>query len=78
MRNDNNCLCQDTLVASLWFGALNAEGLIRERRGTAIMAYAFLASLVAIAATVSFHATGSAVTALYDVIATTVVASMPQ
>lgn len=46
-------------------------------RGTAIMAYAFLSGLIAVAAAVSFQATGDSVGALYDMIATVFVASMP-
>ena len=51
--------------------------LSKDRSGTAIMAYAFFASLLAVAATTAFTATGNAVGSLYDSIAVFFVASMP-
>ena len=69
--------CPGTMIAGLRLGADVVTDIAQDRSGTAIMAYAFLAGLVALAATVSFHTIGTAVGGMYDVIATTVVDSMP-
>ena len=70
-------LCWEYAFSGLRSSARTVSGLAKDSNGTAIMAYAFLAGLVALAATVAFTATGTAVANMYDVISTTFVASMP-
>ena len=70
--------CRNFAFSGLRVGVRTIIELATDRNGTAIMAYAFLAALIAVAATVSFEATGAAVASMYDVIATAFIASMPQ
>ena len=51
--------------------------MAKDRSGTALLEYAFLAGLVAMASAVGFDLMGTSVATLYNVIATTFVASMP-
>ena len=69
--------CRDFALAGLRASQRAIIEMAMDKSGTAIMAYAFLAGLVALAAVVSFDATGTAVASMYDVISAAVIASMP-
>ena len=71
-------MCRDFAFSGLRAGTRFFRGIAKDRSGTAIMAYAFLSSLIALAAFVAFNATGTAVANLYENISTVFVASMPQ
>ncbi len=70
--------CRDLAFSGMRTGVRTTKEMATDRSGTAIMAYAFLAGLVALAAIVAFDATGTAVASMYDVISAAVIASMPQ
>ena len=70
-------LCRDFAFAGLRTGVRRINKVAEDRSGTAILAYAFLSGLIAMVAVVSFRALGTAVTELYDMIATVFAASMP-
>ncbi len=67
--------CRDLAFSGLRAGARTINEMATDTSGTAIMAYAFLSGLIALAAAVAFDATGTAVAQMYDVIATVFVAS---
>lgn len=69
---------RDFAISGLRAGTRFIRGIAKDRSGTAIMAYAFLSSLIALTAFVAFNATGTAVASMYDTISTVFVASMPQ
>lgn len=70
-------LCRDFAFSGLRTSVRRINKVAEDRSGTAIMAYAFLSGLIAMVAVVAFRAMGTAVTQLYDMIATVFAASMP-
>ena len=69
--------CGDFAFSGLRGGVRRFVKMAKDRSGTAIIEYAFLAGLVAVASAVGFDLLGTAVGNMYDVIATAFVASMP-
>jgi len=70
-------ICRDFAFSGLRAGVRTINEVATDTSGTAIMAYAFLSGLIAVAVAVAFDVTGTAVAQMYDVIATVFVASMP-
>jgi Flp pilus assembly pilin Flp len=68
---------RDFAFAGLLVSLRTSIKMAQDKSGTTIMAYAFLAATIALAAIVAFDATGTAVANMYDAIATAFVASMP-
>ena len=73
----NLSIFRDFAFAGLLVSLRTTYNMARDKDGTAIMAYAFLSALIALAALVAFETTGTAVADLYNTISTVVVASMP-
>jgi len=69
--------CREFAFSGLQASLRTFVKISKDRSGTAILAYAFLTALVAVAATTAFTATGAAVGSLYDSIAVVFVTSMP-
>ena len=69
--------CREYAFSGLQTSLRTFVKMSKDRSGTANLAYAFLAALIAVAATTAFTTTGTAVGSLYDSIAVVFVASMP-
>jgi len=70
-------ICGDFAFSGLRDGVHRFVKIAKDRSGTALIEYAFLAGVIAVASAVGFDLMGTSVGTLYNMISTTFVASMP-